>query len=207
MRLVERDEHAAPRVQPLADADAPPARRQEGRRLRVHREVVHARALHPPELEHVLEALGGEDGRHRALLLEDRVGGDGGAVDEAFDVAGLGAGDGEDATHGVGDALEQVLRRARDLRECEPAIAVERHDVGERPADVDADLHPPPPLPPTEDGGRGGGGGRSDRRRGGRRAAEWRLLRGTDVLGQRAARAKAAAARQPPGGWAARPPA
>src|SRR6059036_3447107 len=69
-----------------------PPRRQERRGLRIHREVVHARALHPPELEHILEARGGEDGRDRAFLLEDRVGGHGGAVDEAFDVARLSAG-------------------------------------------------------------------------------------------------------------------
>jgi len=137
------------RVQPLAHADAPAARRQERRSFRVHREVVRARALHPPEFEHVLEARGGEDGRHRALLLEDGVGGDGGAVDEAFDVAGLGPGDGEDAAHGGVNALEQVLRRAGHLRERELAIAVERHDVGERAADVHADLHAALLAPPT----------------------------------------------------------
>ena len=42
---------------------------------------------------------------------------------------------------GSADALEQVLRRARHLREREPARAVEGHDVGEGAADVDADLH------------------------------------------------------------------
>src|SRR6185436_7977671 len=97
------------------------------------------------ELEHVLEALGGEDGRHRALLLEDGVGGDGGAVDEALDVGWPGAGQGQHTGDRGADALEEVFRRARDLRQCQPPGVVEGHDVGEGAADVDADLHRGPP--------------------------------------------------------------
>ncbi len=91
--LVERDEDLAPGVEPLADAEPAAARSEERRDLRIHRQVVHARALHAAQLEHVLEALGGEDRGDRALVLEDGVGGDGGAVDEALDVGGPGAGE------------------------------------------------------------------------------------------------------------------
>ena len=139
------DEHLAARVEPLADAEPAPTRREEGRRLRIHLEVVHARALLPPELEHVLEALGGEHGGDRALLLEDGVGGDGGAVDEALDVGRPRAGQREHAGDRGADALEEILGRARHLGEREAARVVEGHDVGEGAADVDADLHRGPP--------------------------------------------------------------
>ena len=77
LRLVERHEDGAARVQTLADADAPAPRRDERGGLRIHVEVVHAGALLTPHLEHVLESLGGQDRRHRALLLEHGIGGHG----------------------------------------------------------------------------------------------------------------------------------
>ena len=139
--LVERHEHAAASFQALADAPAAPPRCHEGRRLRIHVEVVHARALLPPQLEHVLEALCGEHGGDGALLLEHGIGGDGGAVDEALDGRGGRARLREHAAHGDGHALEEILGRGRDLGQDEAALPVEGHDVGEGAADVDADLH------------------------------------------------------------------
>src|SRR2546421_9685577 len=53
--------------------------------LPIYLEVVHARALHPTELEHVLETLGREHGGHRALLLENGVGRDRRAVNEPLE--------------------------------------------------------------------------------------------------------------------------
>jgi hypothetical protein len=144
-RLVERDEDTPARVEPLGDAQAAPARGEERRHLGIHAEVVHPRALHPAHLEQVLEALGGEDGGHRALVLEDRVGRDGGAVDEALDVGGLRAGQGEHPGDRGRDAVQEVLGRAGHLRQRQAALGVEGHDVGEGAADVDADLHRDPP--------------------------------------------------------------
>jgi len=70
-------------------------------------------------------------------------------VDEALDRGGRGAGLGEDAPHGIRDALQQVLRRGGDLGEDEAAAVVESHDVRERAADaserpVDAGCGPRP---------------------------------------------------------------
>src|SRR3989440_5175045 len=109
--------------------------------LPIYLEVVHARALHPTELEHVLETLGREHGGHRALLLENGVGRDRRAVNEPLDVAGRAAGEGQNVRDRGGDAVEQVFRRTRHFRQREPPTTVERHDVGEGAADVDADLH------------------------------------------------------------------
>ena len=62
-------------------------------------------------------------------------------MDEALDVTGLATRERQDFGDGGADAVEQILWRARHLREREPAHPVERHDVGEGAADVDADLH------------------------------------------------------------------
>jgi hypothetical protein len=139
--LVERRQHGSARVQPLANPDTTASGSHERGGLRIHVEVVHARALLPAELQHVLKALGGEHGRHGALLLQHRVGGHGRAVDEALDVSGGRIREREDTIHGGPDAVEQVLGRGGDLRQRESALTVEGNNVGERAADVDADLH------------------------------------------------------------------
>jgi hypothetical protein len=48
--------------------------------------------------------------------------------------------------HGASHAFEEVLGRGGDLGQEEAALLVEGHDVGERAADVDADLHVCGPL-------------------------------------------------------------
>src|SRR6185503_18702821 len=111
--------------------------------------------------------------------------------------ARLGAGDGENAAHGGADTLEQVLRRARHLRESELAAAIERYDVGEGAADVDTNLHtvllgsltvPQPPATSSPSGEVTGDSATIE-------LAERRLLRSAHILGERTTRAKAAAAR------------
>ena len=86
--LVQRHQHLAVGVDALRDSDPAPARGQERGRLRIHHQVVHPRALLAPDLEHVLEPLGGEHRDACALLLEDRVGCNRCAVHEAAHVAG-----------------------------------------------------------------------------------------------------------------------
>ena len=79
---------------PFADppARAPPCgrrpRREEDRRLRLQHQIVHLVAHLPADLEHVAEALGGDQADARALALQHRVGRDGGAVGEAADGVG-----------------------------------------------------------------------------------------------------------------------
>jgi hypothetical protein len=62
-------------------------------------------------------------------------------VDESLDLGGRRPGERQDTAHGMADALEQIRGRGGDLGEDQAALAVERHDVRERAADVDADLH------------------------------------------------------------------
>jgi hypothetical protein len=141
LRLVQRSQDHTARVEPLADADPAAARGEERRRLRVHVEVVHPRALLAAEFQDVLEARRHEDTGDGARLLEDGVGGDGGPVDEAGDIPGLHAGQREHAPDRVGDAPEEILRRGRHLGQVESAVVAERHDVRESAPDVHSDLH------------------------------------------------------------------
>ena len=62
-------------------------------------------------------------------------------MDESLDVRGGSTRQREHPAHRDTDALEQILGRAGDLGEHQAALAVESHDVGERAADVNADLH------------------------------------------------------------------
>ena len=61
-------------------------------------------------------------------------------MDEALDAGGGRPGEREHAPDRSVDALEQVLRGGGNLGQDQAALGVERHDVRERAADVDADL-------------------------------------------------------------------
>ena len=110
-----------------------------------------------PEIEEVLEALGGDEGRARSLAFEQRVRCHRRAVGEPVHPAGadrLGCRD---------DRLLLVPRR-RDLRGHETAV-VEQNGVRERASDVDAkDRHGPTLYgarrPGTRATGRAGSRGR-----------------------------------------------
>ncbi len=123
---LERLEHAVG-ADPLADAVTALERDE---RLGVRRaEPVELRAVLPPQVEQVLEAGGRDEGRSRALALEQRVRRDRRAVREALD---LGRTDGRRR----GQHRLLLPRRRRHL--CRPQLAVgEQHRVGEGPAHVD----------------------------------------------------------------------
>ena len=140
LRLVERAHDLAPVVDALAHLQPPVAGNE--RRGLLPGEVVEARHAQAADLEDVAEALGGEEARAGALPLQDRVGGDRGAVDDLADhrrVEPLLREEPADALH---DATAQVVRRRRDLRREDAALLGEEHDIGERAADIDADAEP-----------------------------------------------------------------
>ena len=116
------DEHA------LAHADAPRARHERRRPARLER--VERGAHLAADLEHVLEAGGGEQRDARAAPLEERVGRDRRAVVQARGAAQRG----EPGAH----RGRRVVRRGADLQDTEPP-ADHGHQVGEGAAGVDAD--------------------------------------------------------------------
>ena len=124
---LERLEHAVG-ADPLTDAVTALERDE---RLRVRRaEPVELRAVLPPQVQQVLEAGGRDEGRSRALALEQRVGGDRRPVREPLDLAR--------ADRGRGGQHRLLLpRRRRHLRRSQLAVD-EEHGVGEGPAHVHA---------------------------------------------------------------------
>ena len=96
------------------------------------------------DVQHVAEPLGGDQPAACAVVLQDDVGGDGGAVHEIVDVAGP---DPRLAAQ-LGKALDRAERgiahRGRHLVQRDrAAFVVDQHEVDVRAADVDPDaLHP-----------------------------------------------------------------
>jgi len=125
----------------LSDADHTVAR-QERRRV-IPRQVVEVGAILAAQPQQVLESGGGDERDPRAAPLEQRIGRDGGAVDENC----LGG------THPpslfpippVVDRTKQpdrwIFRRRRDLANLDAAVVVQSDEIGERAADVDAEPH------------------------------------------------------------------
>ena len=102
-------------------------------------EVVQARHPQVPKLEHVAEAAGRDEAGERSLVLEDRVGRDGGSVADLGHVRAREGGLVEHLAETAGDRLCIVLDARGDLAGVDPAPGVEEHDVGKRSADVDTD--------------------------------------------------------------------
>ena len=133
---VDRHEHVAGLVHPLRDPEAV-APADEGRRL-APVEVVVVLAVDALDVRDVLEALGRQVEHPGAAAGEDGVDADRRSDDHRFDLARIDRclpqhrGDGRDGVAGIG----------RHLREERAAVVVDRDQVGERPAGVDA--HPDP---------------------------------------------------------------
>ena len=128
---------AAPVVDALVDHLAQIALDQRRRLGPGH--VVEARHAQRADLQDVAEPLGGDQADARALLLEDGVGGDRGAVADLLDGASRYAGLGEQLGKPVDDGTGVVLDAGGDLLGVHRAVGAEQHDVGEGAADVDAD--------------------------------------------------------------------
>ena len=131
--FVERDDDPALRVHALGHVEPQLARDQ---RLEAPRESPPARPGAPAELEGVAESAGRDEPALRALALQDRVGGDGGAVHDGLDGRGRRPAR-VDARH---EAVGLRARSARHLGDFESTrLAVEGEHVGECAADVHAD--------------------------------------------------------------------
>jgi hypothetical protein len=139
-RFVQRHQNRAVRRDALAHLLAQVSGRQETCRLGLQHEIVHGAPHLPADLEHVPEALGGDQPDLGALGLEHRIGRDRGAVHEAGDRLRR---DGPVAAHEVerrANAGAGVLTRGRNLDEAHAAVAAAAHHIREGAADVDPDL-------------------------------------------------------------------
>ena len=134
---VERREHAAAGIDTLAHLQAQAPLHQR-RRLAVG-EVVEPRRAQPRDLQHVAEALGGDQRHRRALALQDGVGGDREAVHDLGHAGGRQVQLGQRVSKAAQHATSVVVRRARHLDHGGPAALGQGDDVGKGPADVDPD--------------------------------------------------------------------
>ena len=131
--LVEGNDHPPLRVHALGDVEAELARDQ---RLEAAGQAPAVRPGAPAELERVAEPAGGDETALRSLALQDRVGGDGGAVHDGLDGRG-GRAARVDSRH---EPLGLRAGGARDLGDPEAAgLPVEGEHVGEGAADVHTD--------------------------------------------------------------------
>src|SRR5262249_47406279 len=84
------------------------------------------------------EPRGGEQSGGRALALDQRVGRQRGAVDDAADLAEAEAGGGQDRGQAVEHGALREVRRGQDLQCVQPAAGGER-EIGEGSPDIDAE--------------------------------------------------------------------
>ena len=109
-------------------------------------QLVQARARLAGELEHVGEALGGDQCSAGGAALEQRVGCDCHAVREQLDVPGVGAGALEHEAHGSEHPHGLLVRGRGYLGAEDGGVLADEHCVGERPADVDSEKHSSKPT-------------------------------------------------------------
>ena len=121
------------RGHPFRHRKAQLARHQRRRQLEV--EVVVLVALLVAHLEHVAKALGGDERGARALALDQRVGGERGAVHQDADIPGGERRGGEHFRDSFEHSRLGRARRGQHLGRMAPA-GVLQHDVGEGAADV-----------------------------------------------------------------------
>ena len=139
--LVERRHHRAAEIEPLGNAEAvAPARDRRRRRERRIPDVLLEAAA---DVDLVAVALRGEQAGLRAVHLDHRVVGGGGAVhdeigarEERSRVEAVAAREQLDSVH---DAAALVVERSRHLEQLDSAVGQREDEVGERATDVDAD--------------------------------------------------------------------
>ncbi len=136
--LVERQQHGAVGRHPLGYAEAQIARHQRIGPL--HVDVVLLEAVLPGHLERVAEALGGEQRGAGALALDQRVGGERGAVHHQTDIGRPALGLGQDGAHAFQHGALGRVGRGQELDGVSPSIVRYsglQHNVGESAADID----------------------------------------------------------------------
>ena len=102
-------------------------------------EIVEAGHPQCADLQHVAEALGGDEPDTRSLVLQDRIGCDGRAVADFIDRAAGQSGLGKQFGQAVDDGARVVVDARRHLLGVDRAVRAENNDVGEGAADVDTD--------------------------------------------------------------------
>ncbi|SRR5258706_5247260 len=100
-------------------------------------DVVHARHAQRADLEHIAEALGGDETGARTLVLEDGVRGHGRAVPNLLDRVAREPGLAEYLGEALYDRLRVVADARGDFLGVDGAVVAEQHDVGEGAADID----------------------------------------------------------------------
>ena len=146
--LAQGSEHGAVGRQSLSHLEAKPPRHQWCR-LDIER-LVEARRSDAAHLKHVAKALGCDQRGARTLLLQDRVGGDGGCVEHLVHAVSGDAGFVEHRADARDHGLGIVMRCRRHLAGQQPPVRQAQRDVGERAADVGRDAcagHRAPVLP------------------------------------------------------------
>jgi hypothetical protein len=133
-RRRHRHQLGAGGVEPAPDAE--PQRPRHQRRRSIGERVVERGSILAADLEHVLVALGGDQGDDRAASLQQRVGGDGRAVRQPLD-----------GTHHRERRRHRPAGIVGGRRHLDDG-AVVAHQVGERPAGVDPDVHQTRPDAP-----------------------------------------------------------
>ena len=139
--LVEGQDDLALGVDPLADL-TPQRPAHEGTR-RLELQVVEVVADLAAHLERVAKAARGHVAHPCARALDDRVGDERRAVHQAVELVGIGAGLPEQAREAGKDRLARVVGCGEPLARVDqvPQL-VDQDEVGEGPADVDADADP-----------------------------------------------------------------
>ena len=137
--FVELPQHLAGGADALGDLAAEPAGRQERRRFRRQRQVVHLVAHLAADLQHVTEALGGDQADAGALALEHCVGRHRRAVHEPGDLLRPQIPVRLHACQRLQHRDAGVLAGARDLHDPGRCAGTAYDHVGERAADIDPD--------------------------------------------------------------------
>jgi hypothetical protein len=130
---IECEAHVAFGVDALGHAEAQSPRHQ--RRGLVEKHVVLREAMLLADLDYVAKALGGDQGRHRALALDQRIGRERGAEDHQLQLLGPRLRLAENLFDAAQHRIFRSARRGEDLRGPEPGTCLQ-DQIGEGAAHV-----------------------------------------------------------------------
>ncbi len=133
--LVERPVDAALRVDPLVDL-GPETPLDQGRGFGP-RHVIQPRHPQIADFQNVAKPLGGDESGLGALVFEDRVRGDGGAVQQLGDAGRRGADLLQQRRQPLDDRARIIVDCRRHLFGVAATVVAEQDDVGKRAADID----------------------------------------------------------------------
>ena len=137
--FVEGQDRLARGVEPLGNGEAPLPRHQRHRLL--HVDVVLLEAALRPHLDGIAEAFRRHQRGPCALALDQRVGGERGAVNNQCNVRGRDAAGVHRLREGLAHPFLGRVGRRQHLRR-DPLRPALQHDIGEGAADIDADPNP-----------------------------------------------------------------